>query len=501
MGLSGGFLHFRTTKDSDGLHFPAVSADEDNFPSAEQRVERARGLFQAGKLEEAAQELRRAIAADPERGDWHHNLAVTLDALGRHADALASYERALELVPNHVASLVGAAQGSIRAGHFERALKFCERAISIDRTIEPAYALRIHALGMLGRVEDAESVYYIAQHTLKEMPVCLAEMANVLARSGKFERAIWCYREAIAQAPRLPAVKARLGAALLRSGQAESSLQVLMQAIREQPGDTGALLTLGRALESLGRLNEAEEKYRRILELEPANHGAHVALGDIALRSGKLEDARATYTLVLSLGSQDQSIRLRLIEVLAKLGHREESARRLRELFAKGSVPADSFVLQDPVIALGAAGTAIECGEPRTAAIILRAATRAFPSNIQIRQRLARALFESGEPRGARRAARAALRLDRTDAITLHNIALSALQRGELRLARAALLRGLRAHPLDRGLRRLRSKWMLHSTAALLRRTSEEPRTALRQWTATIQAMRWLWSSVKSRRS
>jgi len=478
-----------------------VSEDEDKFPSAEQRVERARGLFQAGKLDEAAQELRRAIAAEPERGDWHHNLAVTLDALGRHADALASYERALELVPNHVASLVGAAQGSIRAGHFERALKFCERAIRIDRNIEPAYALRIHALGMLGRVEDAESVYYIAQHTLKEMPVCLAEMANVLVRAGKLERAIWCYREAISQAPRLPAVKARLGAALLRSGQAESSLQVLMQALREQPGDTAALLTLGRALESLGRVNEAEEKYRRILELEPANHGAHVAIGDIALRGGKLEDARATYTLVLSLGSQDQSIRLRLIEVLAKLGRREEAARRLRELFGKGSVPADSFVLQDAVIALGAAGTAIECGEPRTAAVILRAAARAFPRHLQIRQRLARALFESDEPRGARRAARQALRLDRADAITLHNIALDALRRGQLRLARAALLRGLRVHPLDHGLRRLRSKWMLQTVTALLRRTAEEPRTAIAQWTAGVQAMRWLWSSVSSRRS
>jgi len=478
-----------------------VSDDQDNFPSAEQRVERARGLFQAGKLDEAAQELRRAIAAEPERGDWHHNLAVTLDALGRHADALASYERALELVPNHVASLVGAAQGSIRAGHFERALKFCERATRIDRNIEPAYALRIHALGMLGRIEDAESVYYIAQHTLKEMPVCLAEMANVLARAGRLERAIWCYREAIAQAPRLPAVKARLGAALLRSGQAESSLQVLMQALREQPGDTAALLTLGRALESLGRLNEAEEKYRRILELEPANHGAHVAIGDIALRGGKLEDARATYTLVLSLGSQDQSIRLRLIEVLAKLGRREEAARRLRELFGKGSVPADSFVLQDAVIALGAAGTAIECGEPRTATIILRAAARAFPRHLQIRQRLVRALFESGEPRGARRAARHALRLDRTDAVTLHNIALDALRRGQLRLARAALLRGLRAHPLDHGLRRLRTKWMLQSVAALLRRTGEEPRTAIGQWRAGVQAMRWLWTNVSSRRS
>lgn len=478
-----------------------MAEDEDNFPSAEQRVERARGLFQAGELEAAARELRRAIAAEPERGDWHHNLAVTLDALGRHADALASYERTLELVPNHVASLVGAAQGSIRAGHFERALKFCERATRVDRNIEPAYALRIHALGMLGRVEDAESVYYIAQHTLKEMPVCLAEMANVLARAGKLERAIWCYREAIAQAPRLPVVKARLGAALLKSGQAESSLQVLMQALREQPGDTAALLTLGRALESLGRPNEAEEKYRRILELEPAHHGAHVAIGDIALRGGKLEDARATYTLVLSLGSQDQSIRLRLIEVLAKLGRREEAARRLRELFGKGALPVDSFVVQDAVIALGASGTAIDCGEPRTAAIILRAAVRRFPRNLQIHQRLVRALFESGEPRGARRAARHALRIERTDVITLHNIALDALQHGQLRLARASLMRGLRAHPLDHGLRRLRTKWMLQTVTALLRRTADEPRTAARQWTAAVHAMRWLWSSVSSRRS
>lgn len=441
------------------LEFETHMADDSGeWTSAEARVERARGLFQSGKLDEAATELRRALASEPERGDWHHNLAVTLDALGRHPEALASYERAIEILPNHVHALIGAAQGSIRAGHPDRCVRFCERVVKVDAKLEPAYSLRIMALGMLNRFEDAESVYFLAQQYLQEMPLCLAEMANVLAQQGKFERSIWCYREAMSQNPKLAAVKTRLGVVFLRAGQLESAHQVLMQALREQPGDSGTLLALGRVLEGLGRAVEAEEKYRRIVELEPANHAAHIRLGDIALRAGRLDEARAAYSLVITLGVSDTPVRLRLVEALSRLGLRNEAGRHLEELFGRGNIAPNSPVVEDATVALGAAGTSIECGRPAVAVRILTAAVNRHPKDERLWRRLARARFESADRIGGRSAARRTLALNRNCMETLHNIALDALTHREIRRASAAVARGLKLNPADHGLRRIRMR-------------------------------------------
>ncbi|MSQ89907.1 MAG: tetratricopeptide repeat protein [Phycisphaerales bacterium] len=433
-----------------------MAGDSSDWISAEARVERARGLFQSGKLEEAATELRRALASEPDRGDWHHNLAVTFDAQGRHGEALATYERALELIPGHVHALLGAAQGSIRAGKLEQCVRYCERAAKGDPKIEPAYSLRITALGLLQRYEDAESVYFLAQQYLKELPLCLAEMANVLAQQASFERAIWCYREALAQSPKLIGVKTRLGVVLRRAGQLESAHQVLVQAMREQPGDANTILALGRVLEDLDRVAEAEEKYRRIVELEPANPSAHIRLGDMALRAGRLDEARAAYTLVIALGVSDMSVRLRLVEALTRLGATVEAGRLLEELFGRVNITTRAPITEDASIALGAAGAALECAKPKIAARILIATARRHPKDARLWLRLARAQFECGDRAGARRAARRSLAFDRGCVETLHNIALDALTHGELRRARAAVNRGLRLHPAEPGLRRIR---------------------------------------------
>ena len=457
-----------------------MADDSGEWTSAEARVERARGLFQSGKLEEAATQLRRALAIEPDRGEWHHNLAVTLDALGRHPEALASYERAIELLPNHAHALLGAAQGSIRTGHPDHCVRYCERVSKIDSKLEPGYSMRIMALGLLNRFEEAESVYFLAQQYLTEMPLCLVEMANVLAQQGKFERSIWCYREAMSQNPKLVAVKTRLGIVFLRAGQLESAHQVLMQALREQPGDSGTLLALGRTLEGLGRTVEAEEKYRRIIELEPANHAAHIRLGDIALRAGRLDEARAAYSLVITLGVTDTAVRLRLVEALSRLNLRNEAGRHLEELFARAIIPANSPIVEDASIALGAAGTAIECGRPAVAIRILSASLNRHPKDERLVRRLARAQFESGDRVGARRTTRRMLAINRNCMETLHNIALDAMTHGELRRSSAAIARGLKLQPADHGLRRIRLRIVGIRMKEYLRSTSRRIENAIK---------------------
>ena len=64
------------------------------WQEAEQHVERAHELYEAGRWEEAESELRHAIAMNPYQAEWQFNLGLTLDAAGRHKEAADVFREA-----------------------------------------------------------------------------------------------------------------------------------------------------------------------------------------------------------------------------------------------------------------------------------------------------------------------------------------------------------------------------------------------------------------------
>lgn len=56
--------------------------------------------FQQGHWDVAMEHYQKAVAADPNSAVVHYNVALTMDKMGKHEDATASFKKALELAPN-----------------------------------------------------------------------------------------------------------------------------------------------------------------------------------------------------------------------------------------------------------------------------------------------------------------------------------------------------------------------------------------------------------------
>jgi tetratricopeptide (TPR) repeat protein len=430
-----------------------------NWFDAEEHADRALEMYERGRWAEAEAELRKAIALNPDQPEWHFNLGLTLEASERDAEAMTCFERAVDLMPGHLDPLLAAGIVANRLGKFARAIELFQRALRVDARCELAYAHLIESHVRLGRHEEAEVAFYLAQQALEERsPHCLAMIAESLIQRRQYERAEWCLWQALRLDPAIGRLRARLGAVYAATGRPRRALQMFLRDLRDDPGNIDTLLEYGEALVDLGRLPEAAEKFRRVLELEPANVDAHFRLGEIALEAGRFEQAHLEFELVLKLDPQFPQVRVALAEALLRR-HRVERARPfLRdELDLLQAAEQAAEQAADDRFDLGRFGALLlDAGLPAEAAGVFEQAIRANEENPEVLRKLALARFRAGDREAGVAASRRVLRLDAKCVASMHNLALAALEQGRLRLAAGWIDRGLRVDRHDDGLRRLR---------------------------------------------
>ena len=122
-----------------------------SWQEAEQFADRALEMYERGRWAEAEKELRKALEIDPDQGDWHFNLGLTLERTGRDAEALSSFEHASRLLPESVDPQLAAGSTCLRLGRFESAIKWLHKVIQLDSSNEAAWAMLIDSNAEAGR--------------------------------------------------------------------------------------------------------------------------------------------------------------------------------------------------------------------------------------------------------------------------------------------------------------------------------------------------------------
>ncbi len=92
---------------------------------------------QSGKLGEAIEHIRRAIAIKPDVALYHANLGEMCRLAGRIDEAIAAGRRALEINPDYPGALSNLGIALFDQGKFEEALDLYDRAIALRGQFRP----------------------------------------------------------------------------------------------------------------------------------------------------------------------------------------------------------------------------------------------------------------------------------------------------------------------------------------------------------------------------
>lgn len=196
-----------------------------------------------GDQEKALAAFKQAVKLDAWSFEYQLDLARTYEDLKRHPQAAEAYGRAVELDPNSFEALSGAANCSVKAGQYAKALAYCEQA--------------------------GES------HSRELLPV----LAQAYEGQKDYVRAVGVYERMWTPESPDPNVLVSLGVACVKAGKYERGREALLSATQMRPKDGAVLRHLGYCLIKLGDLDQAMQAYQKSIDLTGDDWEAYRGLG------------------------------------------------------------------------------------------------------------------------------------------------------------------------------------------------------------------------------
>ncbi len=268
-------------------------------------------LANAGRVEEAAEQYRRAIALQPNHAFAHDNLAAILLAQGRFAEALAHCEAAVAAAPGFFGARVNLARALAALDRGEAAEAQYRRVLAA----EPEAFDALHNLGALlvsrGAAEEGEALLRRALAAKPDLAEAHNQLGRVREKAGDLRSAEAEYREAIRLKPELAAAHRALGAVLQRRGDPAGAEASLRRSLALEPS-AEAHYQLGNLAARARQFAAAMAEYRTALDMDPAHVPARNNLGNCLLALGRFREAVLVYEEVLRRRPEDAAVRRNL---------------------------------------------------------------------------------------------------------------------------------------------------------------------------------------------
>jgi len=201
-----------------------------------------------GRQEEAIAAFQRAIELDPTLAAPRNGLGAVYAGLGRQEEAIAAYRRAIELDPTDAYPHNGLGTVYRALGRQEEAIAAYQRAIELDPTLATPHNNLGDEYLQLGRLEEAEAEFQertrLSPDDALSAEVCLGVIARHRgdneAAARHFERALAIWDTGWQRRLQSPAgLLENKALALLGLGRPQEALAALRQALDQRlPGET-----------------------------------------------------------------------------------------------------------------------------------------------------------------------------------------------------------------------------------------------------------------------
>ena len=214
-----------------------------------------------------------------------------LRLLGRNDEALASYARGIQLLPDYYMNYLGAGLVCRKLNRLSEAVHYYERADALNQ--KKADVRRDWGL-LLQKLSRHEEAIPLLAETVKADP-SFSEAHRLLAESqlavGDAASALASFERAARTDPAHLQARLQFAQALREANDMDGAIEELSAALKVAPNVTQLRQELANFYLASSRRSDALQEYERILVSEPTHPLANLNLGTFALEDGRTEDA------------------------------------------------------------------------------------------------------------------------------------------------------------------------------------------------------------------
>ncbi len=259
-----------------------------------------------GRLNQAEQLYRQVLDADPGHADSLHLMGVLAQQVGKHEAAVKFIRAAIAQNDCAGTYYYNLANSLVALNRLAQAVAAYQQCLDRQRAFAPAMTNLGNALHTLGHRDQAVMWYQTALAHQPRDAQTHNNLGSLLSDLGRLDEAVYYFQRALALKPSFALVHYNLGNVYLKTGQNREAVAGYEQAIRAQPGFAAAHNNLGQAFEKQSRFKQAEHAYQCAITHDHHHIEAHINRGNLARNRNLPTQAIDSYRQALQI-SPDNS--------------------------------------------------------------------------------------------------------------------------------------------------------------------------------------------------
>ncbi len=297
-----------------GMAFVLFARAQDTPPRGAEWFNYGVAHAEAGRWAEAVSSFQKALQENPEYVDAWVQMGVAREHQGDSQRALACYERAVQIAPRNPGAWLALGRYWMREQNSSNALSAFQNAADTPggRTNDIVRAAYVEALLQNNLHADARQALEDWLHDAPDNIAALGLKAEVLFAEGRFDEAAAVCRKALALKPDHADLWHNLGVAELRAGRPAEAARAFARAAQAGERSAEKLLGLGIALANAGRLDDAIIVFRELVRAHPQSASGWLNLGIAYGKHGWIKEAQAAFRQALALDPDSEAARAAL---------------------------------------------------------------------------------------------------------------------------------------------------------------------------------------------
>jgi tetratricopeptide (TPR) repeat protein len=304
-------------------------------PAITERFQQAAEAMRAGNLDQSGDGFASIVKDAPQFAEAYLNLGLVREEQGRHGDAIASFQKALELKPRLRGANLFLGVAEFRSNRLDASIVALHRETG-------AYPKDAIAWMWLGVVELEKGNGEDAAEALDNAAKLSPENVDILYHRGRAHLFVSneSYSRMFKADPKSWRVRELLAEANAGAERHMDAIAEYEAAIKLAPNEPRLHEELGTEYRLAGKMQEAEQAYLKELEIDPENITAQYKLGVIAIEMGNPARGKSLIEGALRVKSDLRHSEYNLGRAEMLLGNDDAAARHLeRATTAAGSDP------------------------------------------------------------------------------------------------------------------------------------------------------------------